>query len=64
MLLNKLRVIRLDNPEQQIKIFTRSPEQDENIHLEEVSVEEGFGDFQGYRNCCVIFDDMMDSNKK
>ena len=35
LLLNKLQLFRLDNPEQQIKIITRSPEQYSNFELEE-----------------------------
>ena len=44
LLLNKLQLIRLDDPEQQIKIITRSPEQYSNFELEEVSVEEDLAD--------------------
>ena len=44
LLLNKLQLICLDNPEQQIKITTRNPEQYSNFELEEVSVEEDLED--------------------
>ena len=66
LLLNKLQLIRLDNPKQQIKIITRSPEQYENIQLEDVSVEDDLEDrtIQDFQNCCVVFDDMLDSNQK
>ena len=66
LLLNKLQLIRLDNTEQQIKIITRSPEQYENIQLEDVSVEEDLEDrtIQDLRIWCVVFDDMLDSNQK
>ena len=66
LLLNKLQSIRLDNPEQQIKIITRSPEQYSNFELEEVSVVEDLEDrtVQDFQNCCVVFDDMLDSNQK
>ena len=75
LLLNKLQLIRLDNPEQKICIITRSPEQYNKIQIEDtpqaellrcVSVEEGLGDksIQGFQNCCVVFDDMLDSNQK
>ena len=66
MLLNKLQLISLDNPDQQMKIVTRSPEQYENIQLEDVSVEEDLEDrtIQDFQNCCVIFDDMLDPNQK
>ena len=66
LLLNKLQLIRLDNPEQKIYIITRSPEQYNKIEIEDVSVEEDLGDksIQDFQNCCVVFDDMLDSNQK
>ena len=66
MVLNELQLFRFDNPEEQIKITTRSPEQYENIQLENVSVEEDLEDrtIQDFQNCCVVFDDMLDSNQK
>ena len=64
MLLNKLRLIRLEDPERQIRIITRSPpEQYEFIEvggvLRDVSVEENVGDLEECRGCCVIFDDSI-----
>ena len=66
LLLNKLQLIRLDNPEQKICIITRSPEQYNKIEIEDVSVEEDLGDksIQDFQNCCVVFDDRLDSNQK
>ena len=66
LLLNKLQLIRLDNPEQKICIITRSSEQYNKIEIEDVSVEEDLGDksIQDFQNCCVVFDDMLDSNQK
>ena len=66
LLLNKLQLLRLDNPEQKICIITRSPEQYNKIEIEDVSVEEDLGDksIQDFQNCCVVFDDMLDSNQK
>ena len=66
LFVNKLQLIRLDNPKQQIKIITRSPEQYENIQLEDVPVEEDLEDrtTQDFQNCCVVFDDILDSNQK
>ena len=66
LLLNKLQLIRLDNPEQKICIITKSPEQYNKIEIEDVSVEEDLGDksIQDFQNCCVVFDDMLDSNQK
>ena len=66
LLINKLQLIRLDNPEQKICIITRSPEQYNKIEIEDVSVEEDLGDknIQDFQNCCVVFDDMLDSNQK
>ena len=66
LLLNKIQLTRLDNPEQKICIITRSPEQYNKIEIEDVSVEEDLGDksIQDFQNCCVVFDDMLDSNQK
>ena len=66
LLLNKLQLIRLDNPEQKICIITRSPEQYNKIEIEDVSVEEDLDDksIQDFQNCCVVFDDMLVSNQK
>ena len=68
LLLNKLRLIRLEDPERQIRIITRSPEQYEfnevRDALQDVSVEENVGDLEEYRGCCVVFDDMLDSSQK
>ena len=68
MLLNKLRFIRLEDPEKQIRIITRSPEQYEEIDIGGASpgieVEENVGDLEEYRGCCVVFDDMLHSNQK
>ena len=72
LLLNKLRLIRLEDPEKQIRIITRSPEQYEDVKLRAelrldiggVSVEENVGDLEEYMGCCVVFDDMLDSNQK
>ena len=71
MLLNKLQLIHLDNPEQHIKIRTISREQYTAtlaLHgsIEDVSVEEDLEDrtIQGFRKGCVVFDDMLDSNQK
>ena len=67
LLLNKLRLIRLEDPEKQIRIITRSPEQYEDVelHIEQgIEVEENVGDLEEYRWCCVVFDDVLDSNQK
>ena len=68
LLLNKLRLICLEDPERQIRILKRSPEQNEFIEvgdaLRDVSVEENVGDLEEYSGCCVVFDDMLDSNQK
>ena len=75
LLINKIQLIRLDNPEQQIKILTRSPQQYTNtallafgIQLEDtegalrVSVDEDVEDktIQAFQICCVVFD-MLDN---
>ena len=62
MLLNKLRLICLEDAERQIRILKRSPEQNEFIEvgdaLRDVSVEENVGDLEEYSGCCVVFDDV------
>ena len=62
MLLIKLQLIRLDDPVRQIWIITRSPEQYEGL-LEDVPVAENAEDLELYWGCCVVFDDMLDSNQ-
>ena len=65
-LLNKLQLIRLGTPEQQIKRMTRSPEHYTNIEIEDVLVEDDLSDksIEDFQNCCVVFDDKLDSNQK
>ena len=67
LLLNKLRLIRLEDPEKQIRIITKSPEQYEDVELrieQGIEVEDNVGVLEEYRGCCVVFDDMLDSNQK
>ena len=64
MLLNKLQLFRLDDPLRQIRIITRCPEQYKGLQLDDVSVEENVGDLEIYRGCCVVFDDMLESNQR
>ena len=68
LLLKKLRLIRLEDPENRIRIITRSPEQYEDIDIggasQGIEVEDNVGDLEEYRGCCVVFDDMLDSNQK
>ena len=71
-LLTKLQLIRLCDSEKQIKILTKSPEQYSDTALlfgteiDKVLVEEDLDDrtIQDFQNCCVVFDDMLDSNQK
>ena len=73
LLLNKLQLIRLDDNTRKIHIITRSPEQYSNtallacgIEVEQVKVEEDLEDkkIQDFQNCCVVFDDMLDTSQK
>ena len=66
LLLNKLQLIRLDDNARKIHIITRSPEQYSNIEIEQVKVEEDLEDksIQDFQNCCVVFDDMLDTSLK
>ena len=73
-LLNKLQLIRLCDSEKQVHIITRSPEQYEDVGSKMkldvgklgLVVEEDLGDesIQEFQKCCVVFDDMLDSNQK
>ena len=65
-LLHKLQLTRLDITERKLRIITRSQEQYTNIEREDVSVEEDLEDrtIKEFQNCCVVFDDMLDSNQK
>ena len=64
--LNKLQLIRLSDSEKQIKIITRSPGQYSHTEIEDIVVEEDLSDksIQDFQKCCVVFDDMLDSNQK
>ena len=72
MLINKLQLVRLYDKEKEIHILTRSPNQYEDFELEDtegalrIVIEEYLEDKskQDFQNCCVVFDDMLDSNKK
>ena len=73
LLLNKLQLIRLYDKEKQIHIITRSPGQyseaalrNTNTEIENISVDEDLQDrtIQYFRNCCVVFDDMLDTSQK
>ena len=66
LLLNKLQLMRLDDNTRKIHIITRSPEQYSNIEIEQVKVEEDLEDksVQDFQNCCVVFDDMLDTSQK
>ena len=72
MLINKLQLIRLYDKEKEIHIITRSPNQYEDFELEDtegalrIVIEEYLEDksIQDFQNCCVVFDDMLDSNQK
>ena len=73
LLLNKLLLIRLDDNTRKIHIITRSPEQYSNtallafgIEIEQVKVEEDLKvkSIQDFQNCCVVFDDMLDTSQK
>ena len=72
MLINKLQLIRLYDKEKEIHILTRSPNQYEGFELEDtegalrIVIEEYLEDksIQDFQNCCVVFDDMLDSNQK
>ena len=64
--LNKLQLIRLYDNEKQIHIITRSPNQYQDFELEDIVIEEHLEDkiIQDFQNCCVVFDDMLDTSQK
>ena len=65
MLLNKLQLIRLDDDTRKIHIITRSPEQYTNLEIKQVTVKDlEDKSIRDYQDCCVVFDDMLDSNQK
>ena len=58
-MLNKILLHELENPNREIKILTRSPNQYPNYETsQEVST------IDDYKDCVVIFDDMLDHNQK
>ena len=61
LLSNKLKLSRLENHAQQIKIITRSLLRYENIQLDVISVEEDLEDrtIQNFQNSYVVFDYLM-----
>ena len=59
LMLNKILLSELENPDREIKIITRSPNQ---YPLYETSQEISVVD--DYKNCTVVFDDMLDSNQR
>ena len=73
LLLNKLHLIRLYDKEKQIHLITRSPVQyseaalrNTNTEIEDTSVDEDLENrtIQEFQNCCVVFDDMLDTSQK
>ena len=74
LLLNKLQLYRLCDSEKQIHFITRSSEHYEDVGSKMkldvgdlgLVMEEDLGDksIQDFQNCCVVFDDMLDSNQK
>ena len=72
MLINELQLIRLYDKEKEIHIITRSPNQYEDFELEDtegalyIVIEEYLEDksIQDFQNCCVVFDDMLDTSQK
>ena len=66
LLLNKLQLIRLYDKGKQIHIITRSAGQYTNTEIEDIPVDEDLEDrtIQDFQNCCVVFDDMLDTSQK
>ena len=59
LMLNKILLSELENPDKDIKYLTRSPNQYPNYETsQEIST------INDYKDCLVIFDDMLDHNEK
>ena len=59
LMLNKILLSELENPDREIKIITRSPSQYPNREtLQEIST------IDDYKDCTVIFDDMLEQGMK
>ena len=55
----------MDDNTRKIHIITRSPEQYTNLEIEQVTVKDlEDKKIQDYQDCCVVFDDMLDTNQK
>ena len=77
LLLNKLRLIRLNDyatnsPPRQFRIITRSPEPGCETRFRFITrrcfarrfSRRNWEDLEVYPGCCVVFDDVLDSNQK
>ena len=59
LMLNKILLSELDYPDREIRIITRSPNQYPNYETsQEIST------IDDYKDCTVVFDDMLDHNQK
>ena len=68
-MVNILKLKHLNDPDRKIIIITRSPDQysDTNIIGDlDFEIENDFENksINDFTNCCVVFDDMLDSNQK
>ena len=59
LMLNKILLSELENPDREIKIITRSPSQ-----YPQYESSQEISTIDDYKDCVVIFDDMLDHNQK
>ena len=69
LMMNKILLSELENPDREIKIITRSPnqhsqnEQTKGLYPNYTTSQE-ISTIDDYKDCVVIFDDMLDSNQR
>ena len=65
LLINILKIKKIDDPDKKIVIITRSPEQYSDIDLD-IEIENDFENksISDFEDCIIVFDDMFDSNQK
>ena len=73
LLINLLKLKKIDHPNKEIIIITRSPEQyseiknkkDSDLDLD-ITIEDDFESksIDDFNDCIIVFDDMLDSNQK
>ena len=65
LLINLIKIKKIDDPNRSVVIITRSPEQYTDIDLD-IEIENDFENksISDFEDCIIVFDDMLDSNQK